>query len=444
APDEPLPAAAEALVEDVLAHARELDFPAARLLLERALPALGDEGYAARALALRALAELRKRIAFTDLGGRSLSSWEYLIDGGRTPDGAPEGGIVRLLDAVPPLHQALTAPAGGGRWGRLTLDARDDLAPPLDPGRDILVIDFAGFKSESFQLDSASRIVSEAVRLGWREIVGYGFLGGPRYVGTNLADAEAKPAHGVTLELFGREFGDFIGALLEGASIWVYGQGQSHLGMKADSGELFVLQDTLNTTAYAAHGGTLSVWDSGSRFAVAGQNKVTLADGRTPAPGLKTIHFGSPNEYAFEYLMSGGPNSFHVVLGLAKPDAHGELALRPKPYAGKFFMSGAAAGRVFVLDPDQVLDPAQHRGNVRDVPEPSEWHDELAPFIAREAARRGLPIRIEGETFAIRLEGEWRRWRYDEVFARLIPLKVHRAAQQRGVTPPQLVQIVAE
>ena len=42
----------------------------------------------------------------------------------------------------------------------------------------------------------------------------------------------------------------------------------------------------------------------------------------------------------------------------------------------------------------------------------------------------------------MRLEGEWRRWRYDEAFE-LIPLEVAKAAQERGVVAPQLAQIVA-
>jgi glutamate synthase domain-containing protein 3 len=306
------------------------------------------------------------------------------------------------------------------------------------------VIDFAGFESESFKLDSASRIVSRAVTMGWRNIVGFGFIGGPRYVGTNLAEPGGVAARGVTIELYGREFGDFCGALLEGAEIWAYGQGQSHWGMKADSGYIFVLQDGLNTCVYAAHGGTISLWDSGSRFAVAGQNKVFLADGKTMAPGLKTIHFGSPNEYAFEYLMSGGDNSLHVVMGLRKPDARGELALRAKPYGGKFFMSGAAAGRLFVFDPMVKLDPAQYHGNVLSAITPDEWANDLGPFLAREAKRRGLPIRIEGEHITVRLEGEWRRWTYSEAFAKIIPVKVAKAAQEQGITPLALTQIVAE
>ena len=442
-PDDLLPPAAGELIEAALGRAKDLSFDEWRYLTEHALVDLARTGEAGRAAAIRMLAELRKRLAFHPLGGKSLSSMEYLTDGGRDAAGQPEGGLYQLLDEVPPLHDALAA-GGAMRCGRLTLDTRDDLSPPVDAERDVLVIDYAGFVSESFGLDSASRITSEAVRTGWRNLIGYGFLGGPRYVGTNLAAADGTPAAGVTIELFGREFGDFIGAVLEGASIFVYGQGQSHLGMKADSGELFVLQDVLNTSMYAAHGGTVSLWDSGSRFAVAGQNKVTLADGKTPAQGFKSIHFGSPNEYAFEYLMSGGDNSFHVVMGLRKPDANGELSLRPKPYGGKFFMSGAAAGRVFVLDPHVRLDPAQYAGNVLSAITPDEWSRELGPLLAREARRRGLPIRIDREHLTIRLEGEWRRWRYEEAFAKLLPLKVAKASQEQGVTAPQLAQLAGE
>jgi hypothetical protein len=107
-------------------------------------------------------------------------------------------------------------------------------------------------------------------------------------------------------------------------------------------------------------------------------------------------------------------------------------------------MSGAAAGRVFVFDPLVKLDPAQYHGNLLSAITPEEWTQELAPFVAREAKRRGVPIRIEGEHITVRLEGEWRRWRFDEAFAKFIPIKVAKASQEKGVTPPGLTQIVAE
>ena len=74
-----------------------------RYLVDAALPSFAARGEAARAAAMRVLTELRKRVALADLGGKALSSIEYLTDGGRAADGAAEGGIYRVLDAVPPL-----------------------------------------------------------------------------------------------------------------------------------------------------------------------------------------------------------------------------------------------------------------------------------------------------------------------------------------------------
>jgi len=469
-PDERLPDAAAGLVETALERLATLSGDDYRHLVEVALPDFGRQGDAARAMALRVLTELRKRVAYRDLGGKALSGVEYVTDGGRRGDGSSGGGIYRLLDDVPPLHEALFRAATGqlaldtaydvvgrpagvandaaasaaGVWGRLSAATRDDLVAPLDAARDVLVVDLAGFASEAFGPTCASTFLADVVRLGWKNLVGYGCAGGPRYLGVDLADADGTSARGVTLELYGREVGDFLGALLEGADIRLYGQGQCHVGMKAASGSLFVLQDALNTCCYAAHGGTFNVWDSGSRFAVAGQNKVYEDDGVTLAQGLKSIHFGTPNEYAFEYLMSGGENSVHVVMGLNKPDARGELSLRAKPYFGKFFMSGAAAGRVFVFDPEDRLSAAQYHGNVLEEITAEDWRDVLAPFVAAEAAKRGAPLRVEGDEFVIRLDGAWRRWRYDDCFIQLVPQRVSRRLAKRGVTPPQLAQLVEE
>src|SRR5439155_13980306 len=197
-PDAPLPAAASELIEVALEHMRTLSFDDYRAFTERALVNLAARGDAHRAVAIRMLAELRKRMAFADLGGKALSSVEYLTDGGRAADGSPEGGLYRVLDDVPPIHEALASPAPG-RWrhARLTLATRDDLCTPNDSARDVLVIDFAGFRGESFGLDSASRILTKAVGLGWKNVIGYDFTGGPRYVATNLAGPDGTAATGV-------------------------------------------------------------------------------------------------------------------------------------------------------------------------------------------------------------------------------------------------------
>ena len=425
-------------MESTLERVATLGFGDYRYLVEDALPSLAADGDVERALAVRILVELRKRLVFADLGGKALSSMEYLTDGGRARDGSPEGGLYRVLDTVPALAESHER----SRHLRVAFDTRDDLVEPADPGRDVLVVDFRHFESATFDRSCATRFVTEAARLGWRNFVGYGFVGGPRYVGTNLVGPDGGPARDVVMEFIGREFGDFLGALLEGGRIYVYGQGQSHAGFKADSGRLFILQDTLNTCAYSAHGFTFSAWDTGSRFGVAGQNKVTLADD-TPAPGFKSIHMGSPNEYAFEYLMSGGDNSCHVVLGLAKPDRHGQLAQRSRPYSGKFFMSGAAAGRLFLLDPARRLEREQYRGNVAVPISAAEWTRDVAPLINTEARLRGAPLRAGEDHFEIRLGDAWVRWPYQEAFLKLVPSKV-AAKMVPEPTPEGLVQIVGE
>jgi hypothetical protein len=107
-------------------------------------------------------------------------------------------------------------------------------------------------------------------------------------------------------------------------------------------------------------------------------------------------------------------------------------------------MSGAAAGRVFVFDPEVRLEPAQYHGNVLSAVTLEEWERDLSPLLALEARRRGLPLRIEGDYLTLRLEGQWRRWRYDEAFAKLVPVKVAKASQEKGVVPPALKQLVGE
>ena len=433
------PEARERFVVWTLERVRDWSFDEYRSVAEWLLPQMGRKSPQHFETALAILTELRTRLHLAPAGGKSLAALQYLTDGGFEYDGEPEGGIYRLLTAVPSLWETRAAAA----HARIEFATRRDLVAPVSPSQ-ALVVDFHGFESEHFGTLEAARFVSEAVQLGWRRFIGYNMRGGPRYVGSNTADADGRSAEGVRIDLYGRQFGDFLGALLEGAEIWCYGQGQSHVGMKADRGSIFVLQDILNTGLYAAHGGTLSMWDSGSRFAVAGQNRVFLADGTTMAPGLKSIHFGSPNEYAFEYLMSGGDNSLHVVMGLEKPDAAGHLQVRPRPYGGKFFMSGAAAGRVYVFDPNHTLEKDQVHGNLAEAVTAAEWDAEVGPFIATEAAKRGLPMQVTAGGFRIQIGGEWREFSCDEAFTRYTPVKVPKSIQRQGVAPPALVGMVDE
>ena len=430
--------AGTAFTDWVLERVHNWTFDDYRLVTEWLLPNMATRGAAHMQAALDILTALRVRMHLADTGGKSLAALQYLTDGGLEYDGAPEGGIYRLLSAVPPLWET----RGKAPFTRLEFATRADLLAPAEASQ-TLVLDMDGFESEAFGMEGAARYLAEAVKLGWRRLVTYNYRGGPRYVGTNLARADGVAADGVTIALYGRQFGDFLGALLEGATIRCYGQGQSHVGMKMDRGSIFVLQDILNTGLYAAHGGTLSLWDSGSRFAVAGQNRVYLEDGTTFAGGLKSIHFGSPNEYAFEYLMSGGENSLHVVMGFEKPDARGHLQLRPRPYAGKFFMSGAAAGRVYVFDPEHRMESAQVHGNQADPVTVAEWDAEVGPFIAAHARKRGLPLEVVPGGMRLALGGVWRDFDCS-AFSKYTPIRIPKSVQRQGVAPPSLIGMLDE
>ena len=102
-----MPEPAARLVDGALERLASISGDDYRWLVERALPGFAARGEAHRALALRVLTELRKRVQFADLGGKALSAIEYVTDGGRDSAGWPEGGVYRILEAVPPLHEAL-------------------------------------------------------------------------------------------------------------------------------------------------------------------------------------------------------------------------------------------------------------------------------------------------------------------------------------------------
>ena len=217
--------------------------------------------------------------------------------------------------------------------------------------------------------------------------------------------------------------------------------------MKAGSGYIFVLQDALNTCCYAAHGGTFSVWDSGSRFAVAGQNKVLLEDGETPAPGLSQRSTSAPpTSTPLSTSCRAAPNSLHVVMGLAKPDARGELEPARAALPGQVLHERGRRRAGVRLRPGAPRSTrTQYRGNVARADRAGGVaRATSAPFLAREVAppwRAPFASRARRSPCAC---GQWRRWRYDEAFMQLVPRTVARKLVKRGVTPPQLEQIVQE
>ena len=160
--------------------------------------------------------------------------------------------------------------------------------------------------------------------------------------------------------------------------------------MKADSGYLFVLQDALNTCMYAAHGGTISLWDSGSRFAVAGQNKVYLADGKTPAPGLQVdplrlaerVRVRVP-DVGRRQLAPRGDGAAQARRA-RRAVAQAQALRRQVLHVGRRGRAACSCSTRTVR-----LDPAQYHGNVLSAITPEEWAQRARPVHrARGAAAR--------------------------------------------------------
>ena len=376
-PDDALPEPAARLVETTLEPPRgDLRVDEYRHLARSRCPGCAARGDAERAAALRVLTELRKRVAFADLGGKALSTVEYVTDGGRAADGSargrrlpparrgPAAGARRSPSRPRPTQPRPRPPAAGAASPspRATICRRRPT-----PRATCSSSTSAASPSEAFGPTCASTLPR---RGGAPRLAQPHRLRLPRRAALPRREPGRRrrrfAPRGVVLELYGREVGDFLGALLEGAEIWLYGQGQCHVGMKADSGYVFVLQDALNTCFYAAHGGTFDVWDT--RLALR-RRRPEQGDARRrrsrAAQGLRSIHFGSPNEYAFEYLMSGGENSLHVVMGLDKPDARGELQPHaPSRTSASSSCRAPPPGVCSSSTRSDRLDPAQYHGNV--------------------------------------------------------------------------------
>ena len=72
-----------------------------------------------------------------------------------------------------------------------------------------------------------------------------------------------------------------------------------------------------------------------------------------------------------------------------------------------------------------------------------EWNDEVGPFLAAEAARRGLPMEVVPGGIHIALGGEWRDYACADI-TKFVPIRLPKSVQRQGVAPPALVGMVDE
>jgi hypothetical protein len=97
-----------------------------------------------------------------------------------------------------------------------------------------------------------------------------------------------------------------------------------------------------------------------------------------------------------------------------------------------------------VFDPERRMEAAQSHGNAAEPATAAEWDAEVGPFVAAEAARRGLPLEVVPGGLRIALGGDWREYACGDAFVKYVPIRIPRSIQRQGVAPPALVGMVDE
>jgi glutamate synthase domain-containing protein 1 len=323
-----------------------------------ALAAAGDDarGGDAWQFAVGLLARLRDR--HYDPGAKRRASIQALAD----------RSLAAILCAVPS-----PAAPGTDRARRIDWATRAMLRRPRD--EEFLVLDASGFPPEGN--DSAARLIANAVDLGWRQLVTYGWRGG-RFCGCGLGPGSA----GVRIDVYGSS-GDYVGSGLQGAEVHVHGSAQDQVGQILKAGKLVIHGDVGQTFMYGAKGGEAYVLGN-----AAGRPLINAAG------SPRVVINGTCLDYLAESFMAG--DSLHgggfVVLNGVTFEAHGRLVPQATPYPGGNLFSLASGGAIYVRDPHHLVVEEQLNGGA------------FVPLTAADWALIEPYLRENERLFGIRIE----------------------------------------
>jgi glutamate synthase domain-containing protein 3 len=331
--------------------------------------ALSGAGGDAWEFTLGLLTMLRDR--YYDPGAKRRASVLALVD----------KALVEILDGVP-LFTSMGSPSPGSatlaldpvQQRRVDWPTRSALRAPL-AGEVTLALHAGGFPSEGD--DSAARLIVEAARLGWRNIVAYGWRGG-RFCACGLGPGGA----GVRIAVYGSS-GDYLGSGLQGAEVHVHGSAQDQVGQILKDGKLVIHGDVGQTFMYGAKGGEAYVLGN-----AAGRPLINAAG----CP--RVVINGTCLDYLAESFMAGDPlvGGGLVVLNGVTFDAHGQMVPQPTPYPGGNLFSLASGGAIYVRDPHHLLSEDQLNGGAFAPLTEADWAL-IAPYL--EENERLFGIRVE-------------------------------------------------
>ncbi len=285
-----------------------------------------------------------------------------------------DGALDRLFDGAPRLDQARECILEDIK--RVNWETRhtliDSRIRPSENG--MLVFDAQSFPPEG--AECAARWIVKAVERGWRRIIAYHWRGG-RFAGSGMGPDRA----GVRLDLYG-DVGDYAASGLDGAEIYLHGDGQDQLGQIMKNGRLVIHGDVGQTFLYGAKGGDIFVMGS-----AAGRPLIN-AVGKPRA-----VINGTCLDYLAESFMAGDPlngGGFVILNGVAFDEA-GCLYELDSPYPGGNLFSLASGGAIYVRDPrGQVENEQLNGGSFVDL-SAADW-DLIEPYLRENERLFGISV----------------------------------------------------
>ena len=329
------------------------------------LVALASQGDDAWTFALELLTHLRDRPC--DPGLKRRASVLALVD----------RALVQVLDGVTPLDAA-----GPSARQRIGWETRSALRPPRN-SEEALILDAGGFPPEGDE--SAARLIVEAVALGWRRLITYGWRGG-RFCGCGLGPG----GEGVRIDVYGSS-GDYLGSGLQGAEMHVHGSTQDQVGQILKSGKLVIHGDAGQTFLYGAKGGEAFVLGN-----AAGRPLINAAG------NPRVVINGTCLDYLAESFMAGDPldgGGFAILNGVTF-DAHGRMHSQSTPYPGNNLFSLASGGAIYIRDPGRLVVEEQLNGGAMAPLTGADWNL-IYPYLKENERLFGLEVEalltVQGE-----------------------------------------------
>ena len=250
-------------------------------------------------------------------------------------------GIVRLLDAAPPINEANT---NGNGFRRITWQTRNQLCAPIQ-GETALVIDSKGFPPEGSECDAM--LMVKATELGWRQFIVYG-LHGQRFHGSGFG----PNTENIRVDLYGCS-GDYAASGMDGCELFIHGDAQDQLAQIIKRGKLVVYGNVGQTFMYGAKGGSIFVMGD-----AAGRPLINAVGCPRAVINGTCLDFLAESFMAGDALNGGG---FAIVNGITFLD-DGTWKALPLPYPGSNLFSLASGGALYIRDPHQTVIPQQLNG----------------------------------------------------------------------------------